>query len=256
MTWQWQLQGTINDTYNVQIYDIDLLNTSTSEIQQLQVQNRKVICYFSAGSYEAFRADAASFPLAVLGANLDGFPDEKWLDIRSQAVLDIMKARLDVAVSKGCDGVEPDTTVVEVEGLVGRVVGVAPWTSDVLLVGAPELSVGVRVGTRGVLGEASGSAAAGATAPDPGRLSVALVERGRMSRGDDVLTLGSVGERPFVAGVRVGRVESVQRSAGRLADTGTLVPAVDTTSLDVVAVVLPPVRDTPRPALTPTAADR
>jgi rod shape-determining protein MreC len=152
------------------------------------------------------------------------------------------------------DGVEPDTTVVAAEGLVGRVVGVAPWTSDVLLVGAPDLAVGVRVGARGVLGEASGAAAAGAPAPGPGELSLALVERGRMSRGDDVRTLGSVDGRPFVAGVRVGRVARVERAAGRLSDTGTLVPAVDTTSLDVVAVVLDPVRDDPRPRVTPSGS--
>ena len=54
------------------------------------------------------------------------------------------------------DGVEVDRTVVAAEGLVGRVVSVAPWTSDVLLVGSPDLTVGVRVGPRGVLGEASG----------------------------------------------------------------------------------------------------
>ncbi len=151
------------------------------------------------------------------------------------------------------DGVVPDTTVVSADGLVGRVVGVAPWTSDVLLVGAPDLVVGVRVGSRGVLGEASGSATGGAAAPEPGRLALGLVERGRMSRGDEVRTLGSVGGRPFVAGIRVGRVGSVERSAGRLSDTGTVVPSVDTTSLDVVAVVLDPVRATPRPAVTPSA---
>lgn len=150
------------------------------------------------------------------------------------------------------DGVEPDTTVVAAEGLVGRVVHVAPWTSDVLLVGAPDLGVGVRVGGRGVLGEASGSAAAGAPAAEPGHLSLALVERGRMSRGDEVRTLGSVDGRPFVAGVRVGRVEEVRRSTGGLADTGTVAPAVDTTTLDVVAVVLDPARRAPRPVTTPS----
>ncbi len=146
------------------------------------------------------------------------------------------------------DGVEVDRTVVAAEGLVGRVVSVAPWTSDVLVLGAPGLAVGVRVG--GVLGEASGAAVSGAPAPRPGRLSLALVERGTMSRGDVVTTLGSVDGRPFVAGVRVGRVEAVERSAARLAETGTVAPAVDTTALDVVAVVLDPARSTPRPVVT------
>ena len=36
------------------------------------------------------------------------FADELWLDIRAPEVRDIMKARLDLAAQKGCDGVEPD----------------------------------------------------------------------------------------------------------------------------------------------------
>ncbi|WP_392545111.1 rod shape-determining protein MreC [Oryzobacter telluris] len=152
------------------------------------------------------------------------------------------------------DGVEVDTTVVAAEGLVGRVVSVAPWTSDVLVVGSPDLVVGVRVGERGVLGEASGSAVRGAASPMAGLLSLGLVERGVMAPGDTVTTLGSVGGRPYVAGVRVGTVREVDDRPGRLAPTGTLAPAVDPTSLDVVAVVLGPSRDVPRPVVTGTGS--
>ena len=152
------------------------------------------------------------------------------------------------------DGVEVDRTVVAAEGLVGRVVSVAPWTSDVLLVGSPDLTVGVRVGGPGVLGQASGSAVTGAPRPAPGLLSLGLVERGSAAVGDAVTTLGSVDERPYVPGIRVGTVRSVDPGVGRLAPTCTLEPAVDTTSLDVVAVVLGDPRTTPRPVVTPAAA--
>ncbi len=148
------------------------------------------------------------------------------------------------------DGVEVDRTVVAAGGLVGRVVSVAPWTSDVLLVGGPDLAVGVRVGADGVLGEAAGTAADGAPPPAPGRLALTLVERGTMATGDVVTTLGSAGGRPFVAGIRVGTVTEVSPSAGRLAATGVLSPAVDTTTLDVVAVVVGPARRDPRPTAT------
>ena len=148
------------------------------------------------------------------------------------------------------DGVEVDRTVVAADGLVGRVVSVAPWTSDVLLLGSPDLTVGVRVGPRGVLGEASGAALAGGARPDPGQLSFALVDRGAALVGDVVTTLGSVGDRPYVAGVTVGTVATVQLGVGRLAPAGTVTPAVDPTSLDVVAVVLTAPRGTPRPAAT------
>ncbi len=107
-SWQWQLSGTVNTAYNVDIYDIDLFDSTTGLIQQLQTSGKKVICYFSGGSYENWRSDAASFSASDLGNNLDGWAGERWLDIRSANVLTIMKERLDLAMQKGCDGVEPD----------------------------------------------------------------------------------------------------------------------------------------------------
>ncbi len=108
VSWQWQLQGNINTTYAVEIYDIDLFDTTDLLIQQLQVSNTKIICYFSGGSYEEWRIDANQFPTATLGNTLDGWEGEHWLDIRSDAVRNIILARLDLAKQKGCDGVEPD----------------------------------------------------------------------------------------------------------------------------------------------------
>ena len=107
-TWQWQLLGTVNTAYSVDVYDIDLFDVSASTIASLQATGKRVICYFSAGSFEDFRSDANRFPQEVLGNTLEGFADERWLDIRSFIVLDIMSDRLDIAVQKGCDGVEPD----------------------------------------------------------------------------------------------------------------------------------------------------
>ena len=107
-TWHWQLLGEINTSYDVDIYDIDLFDIPLATIQSLQTAGKKVICYFSAGSYEEWRSDASQFQTADLGKTLDGWEDEKWLDVRSDNVRTIMKTRLDLAVSKGCDGVEPD----------------------------------------------------------------------------------------------------------------------------------------------------
>lgn len=107
-TWQWQLQGAITTTYDVDLYEIDLFEAPTAVIEALQVSGKRVLCYFSAGSWEDFRPDAGSFPSAVLGAVYAGFEDERWLDIRSEVVLNLMKSRLDLAVQRGCDGVEAD----------------------------------------------------------------------------------------------------------------------------------------------------
>jgi len=108
VTWQWQLNGTVNTSYSADIYDIDLFDSSVALIQQLQSESRKVICYFSAGSYEEWRPDADQFAQTDLGNPLDGWAGERWLDIRSGGVRSIMINRLDLAVQKGCDGVEPD----------------------------------------------------------------------------------------------------------------------------------------------------
>ncbi len=107
-TWQWQLSGTLNASYDVDLYDIDLFETQGNTLNALHDEGRRVICYFSAGSYEVGRPDVGDFPSAVLGETLDGWPDERWLDIRSDEVIAIMEARLDLATQKGCDGVEPD----------------------------------------------------------------------------------------------------------------------------------------------------
>ena len=108
VTWQWQLQGDINTGYDVDVYDIDLFDAPQEVIDQLRTAGRTVICYFSAGSFEQWRPDAAAFPAAAIGETLDGWEDERWVDTRDAAVRKVLKARLDLAAERGCDGVEPD----------------------------------------------------------------------------------------------------------------------------------------------------
>ena len=107
-TWQWQLLGNLNTSYTVDMYDIDLYDTNKETITNLKLSGKKVICYFSAGSYENWREDKSEFPTEVLGNKLDGWENEQWLDISNHKFYNIMLSRLDLAVSKGCDGVEPD----------------------------------------------------------------------------------------------------------------------------------------------------
>jgi hypothetical protein len=110
--WQWQLQpnatGQINTGYDVGVYDTDLFNTPDSVIAALHKQGRRVLAYFSAGTYEPLRSDARQFRSVELGKTLPDFPAERWLDIRSKNVRQIVLARLDLAVARGFDGVEPD----------------------------------------------------------------------------------------------------------------------------------------------------
>jgi hypothetical protein len=108
LSWQWQIGGgTIDPSLAVDVFDIDW-EEGASVVSQLHQAGKKVICYVSVGSWEDWRPDASSFPAAVLGNDYPGWPGEKFVDIRAQALRDIMAKRLDLCKTKGFDAVEPD----------------------------------------------------------------------------------------------------------------------------------------------------
>eukprot|EP01114_Cavostelium_apophysatum_P008176 TRINITY_DN204_c0_g1_i1.p1 TRINITY_DN204_c0_g1~~TRINITY_DN204_c0_g1_i1.p1 ORF type:complete len:288 (+),score=52.86 TRINITY_DN204_c0_g1_i1:106-969(+) len=109
----WHIQYTSVDTMELDLpvdaYNVDLLDTEASVIETLHTNGKKVICYFSAGSYEDWREDATDFPASVLGNDMDGWEGEKWLDIRlTEVLMPIMEHRMDIGAAKGCDAVDPD----------------------------------------------------------------------------------------------------------------------------------------------------
>jgi hypothetical protein len=107
-TWQWQLQGDIDTSLEVEAYDVDLFDVAAPVIDDLHGDRRVVICYFSAGSQEEWREDAGRFQPADLGEPLEDWPGERWLNIRSDNVRGIMRDRLRMAAAKSRDAVEPD----------------------------------------------------------------------------------------------------------------------------------------------------
>ena len=110
LTWQWQINDTeeVDTSIAADVYDVDLY-VDQSIIDELHVKSRRVICYVSVGSWEDWRPDKDQFPSEILGNDYDGWPGEKWLDIREiDKLAPIMRARLDLCKSKGFDAVEPD----------------------------------------------------------------------------------------------------------------------------------------------------
>ena len=91
------------------VYELDLFDAEPSTIDALHAASGYVICYFSAGSFEDWRPDVARIPQSIIGKDYQGWPGERWLNIRDRdALAPILEARLDLAVSKGCDAVDPD----------------------------------------------------------------------------------------------------------------------------------------------------
>lgn len=108
-SWQIQHTGAIDTTLPVDIYNLDLFDTSPETIADLHARGVKVMCYFSAGTHENWRPDTAKFPASILGGPLADSPDEQWLDIRGlQLIAPIMLERIGLAAQKGCDGIDPD----------------------------------------------------------------------------------------------------------------------------------------------------
>ncbi|AGL19343.1 endo alpha-1,4 polygalactosaminidase [Actinoplanes sp. N902-109] len=109
LSWQIQFTGRVDLGVRADVFDLDGAATTRAQVTTLHKRGSKAICYVSAGSYEDWRADAAAFPPDVLGADLAGWPGEKWLDVRRWDVLGpIMRGRFQSCAAKGFDAVDPD----------------------------------------------------------------------------------------------------------------------------------------------------
>ena len=133
-------------------------------------------------------------------------------------------------------GIRQDMTVLNNDGLVGRVISATRSTANVLLVLDTESVVGGRLGSNMEIGFLRGRGVTG----DRGRLDLDLVDHSvTPAKGDVVVTWGSQNGKPYVAGIPIGKVESVYSTPRELAKHAVIDPYVDFTSLDVVGVVVP-----------------
>jgi hypothetical protein len=109
LSWQWQLDGVIDTSVDAAVFDVDVFDVPASTVAELKAKGRKVICYFTVGSWETYRPDVASMPESVKGKAPDGWPEERFLDIRRIDVIGpYMERRFDLCKQKGFDGVEGD----------------------------------------------------------------------------------------------------------------------------------------------------
>jgi len=108
-TWNWQLLGQINLEPQADVYVVDLFTLVYDDsINALQDMDRKVICNFSAATYESYRPDAELYEPLLLGNAHVSFPNERWLDITDPLLTRLVVNRMNMAVAVGCDGIELD----------------------------------------------------------------------------------------------------------------------------------------------------
>ncbi|MFC9287470.1 rod shape-determining protein MreC [Streptomyces sp. NPDC057052] len=143
------------------------------------------------------------------------------------------------------DGIRRDMTVLNGDGLVGRVTTVGPNTATVLLASDPDFTVGTRMEASDELGFASGQG------DRPLRVEL-LNGKAEVKKGDRLVTFGSQADKPFVPGVPVGVVSRVDPSGGDLTRTLYVTPYVSFTKLDIVGVVVEAPKKDPRDTVLPT----
>jgi len=223
-------------------------NNQGSEIANLQKQNDQLRAELSAEQLD--KSDSAQLkqllqlsgrggyrvvPASVIAAGGD-YSDTVTIDAGSK------------------DGIKTDETVLNGNGLVGTVTGVASSTATVQLATDSAATVGVRLAGSNVIGAVTGT---GETMTSDNELKLTLFSgSATMSPGNALVTFGSVGGRPYVAGVPVGTVQTVTSQPGSLTQTALVKPFADFNGLGVVGVVIAPPRTNPRDSVLPGKAGK
>lgn len=198
--------------------ELSRFKVATRELEQL----KDVLDLAAAGRYK-------SVPARVIAAgSAAGFSRTIELDVGAR------------------DGVATDMTVISGAGLVGRVISASESTSIALLLDDETFKAGIRMEASGILGVISGTGNS--------QLSLKLFDSSsELNAGDRMVARGSSNSRPFVPGVPVGTITSVDQNSGTLTKTALVKPFVNLNSLEVVAVVTGKVRVNPRDSLLPPA---
>ena len=214
--------------------------TSGDRIRALEQQNARLKQQVSSSDLVQSRSAELTKLLGVAGAGQ--------YTIKAAQVVAIGAAQgfswtvtIDIGTN---EGIARDMTVINGDGLVGRVTTVSPETSTVLLASDPDFGVGTRMESSGEIGFATGQG--------NGPMRVELLNgQARVRTGDRLVTFGSQNDRPFVPGVPVGTVVRVENTPGQLTRTVLVQPFVSFTTLDLVGVVVQPPATDPRYAVLP-----
>lgn len=142
------------------------------------------------------------------------------------------------------DGITPDESVIDGDGLVGKTLNVGPTTTTVLLANDVNFHAGARLEASQLIGHIDG----GGRRPMTFTL---LDSQGAIPVGARLVTFGSIGDKPFVPEVPIGRVTRVLPTPGAQTRTAEVAPYVRFSSVDVVGVVVGVTRTIRRDSLLP-----
>lgn len=208
-----------------------------ARLEQLERENAELRLQLRAGEYAQSRADELDKLLKTAGLGQYTIVPARVIALGSAQGF-AWTATIDAGSR---DGLKVGMTVINGDGLVGRVKTVGSSTATLLLAIDPQFSVGARLAGTLQLGIVSGAGL------DPMDLEV-LDPQAPLATGDRLVTRAS---DTFVPGVPIGEVQQVQGTPGSLVRIATVHPFVTFTALDLVGVVVQGPRGDPRDSVLP-----
>ena len=222
--------------------DVTQLGRTRGEIERLQATNEKL-------RKELIDRKNADAELAQLKSVLDLAGTAKYKVVNAKVISlgSTSSFTKTITINAGTnDGVRQNMTVITGLGLVGVVKVSYPNSALVQLATDPAFKVGARVAGSQQIGILSGQGTSKAVLQ-------LLDNQTTLKVGDVILARGSANNRPFVPGVPIGQVTTVDNAAGAVTQTADVKLYVNHSSLSVVAVVVSAPKEDPRDALVPKA---
>ena len=179
------------------------INSNADTIEQLEAENDELRRQLLTSGLDQARVDELDKLLHVASLGQYEIVPAQVIAVASESGY----AR-SVTVDAGTrDGIRRDMTVLNGDGLVGRVIAVGQSTSTILLLTDPSFTVGARLAESGEIGAVTGNGG------DP--LSLELYNaQAIVSAGNVVVTLGSREDKPFVPGIPIGEVTDDHLDSG------------------------------------------
>ncbi len=220
--------------------------SARQRIQELERENGRLRAELTARAMDRQRSEQLGRLLGLAG--LGGYRIVPGQVIARRGVPGLEEvAQIDVGTA---DGVKPNMTVLNAEGLVGRVVRATAHSSTVALLTDPAAAVGARLEGGNEIGVVKGLGRGMGDALVRFRLFDSSVT---LTPGQRIVSFGSQEGAPYVAGVPIGVIERVEPTPGELTKVAIARPYADFSSLDVIGVVVQGPRRDPRDAVLPPA---
>ena len=222
--------------------DVTHLGRTRSEIESLKKANEKL-------RNSLINRQSADAELKQLKSVLDlaGTAQYKVVSAKVISLGSTSSFTQTISIDAGTKlGVRQNMTVISGLGLVGVVKNSYPNHALVQLTTDPAFRVGARVAGSQQIGILSGQGTTKAVLQ-------LLDNQTTLKVGDVILARGSQNNRPFVPGVPIGTVTSVDNAAGSVTQTADVKLYANFSALSVVAVVVGAPKTDPRDALVPRA---